>query len=243
MAENVKGISLAQGLIGLTTSIKYPMLIECMGHEFAHEMLLRLKDYTDPNNNSILNKLFSHEAHSYLFSILFAQIFNNLLATSFSDTEYRDYNKFLIELNDLYSSSIRRNLTDKTKSMAQSKEIHIPVLNFINMLNRCLGKDGNLMNLQELMTLTETVREIFLRDNYAEMSYSTILYTILIEFAKKVNPNSKSVLDKYSDQIITATKLFTIDEKDGNSLLIETFANVTLTGNSQQTESFINDKF
>lgn len=243
LADNVKGISLAQGLIGLTTSIKYPMLIECMGHEFAHEMLLRLKDYTDPNNNSILNKLFSHEAHSYLFSILFAQIFNNLLATSFSDTEYRDYNKFLIELNDLYSSSIRRNLTDKTKSMAQSKEIHIPVLNFINMLNRCLGKDGNLMNLQELMTLTETVREIFLRDNYAEMPYPTILYTILIEFAKKVNPNSKSVLDKYSDQIIIATKLFTIDEKDGNSLLIETFANIILTGTSQQIESFINDKF
>ena len=99
------------------------------------------------------------------------------------------------------------------------------------------------MSLQELMMLTETVREIFLRDNYAEMSYSTILYTILIEFAKKVNPNSKSVLDKYSEQIITATKLFTIDEKDGNSLLIETFANVILTGTSQQTESFINDKF
>lgn len=243
LADNVKGISLAQGLIGLTTSIKYPMLIECMGHEFAHEMLLRLKDYTDSNNNSILNKLFSHEAHSYLFSILFAQIFNNLLATSFSDTEYKDYNKFLIDLDDLYSSSIRRNLTDKTKSMAQAKEIHIPVLNFINMLNRCLGKDGNLMSLQELMMLTETVREIFLRDNYAEMPYPTILYTILIEFAKKVNSNSKSVLDKYSEQIITATKLFTIDEKDGNSLLIETFANVILTGTSQQTESFINDKF
>ena len=243
LADNVKGISLAQGLIGLTASIKYPMLIECMGHEFAHEMLLRLKDYTDPNNNSILNKLFSHETHSYLFSILFAQIFNNLLSTSFSDKEYRDYNKFLIDLNDLYSSSIRRNLTDKTKSMAQSKEIHIPVLNFINMLNRCLGKDGNLMSLQELMTLTETVREIFLKDNYAEMPYPTILYTILIEFAKKVNPNSKSVLDKYSDQIIIATKLFTIDEKDGNSLLIETFANIILTGTSQQIESFINDKF
>ncbi|MBR3628042.1 MAG: hypothetical protein IKN42_04255 [Elusimicrobia bacterium] len=242
LADNVKGISLAQGLIGLTTSIKYPMLIECMGHEFAHEMLLRLKDYTDPNNNSILNKLFSHEAHSYLFSVLFAQIFNNLLLASFSDTEYRDYNKFLIDLDDLYSSSIRRNLTDKTKSMAQAKEIHIPVLNFINMLNRCLGKDGNLMSVQDLMTLTETVREVFLMDNYAEMPYPTILYTILIEFAKKVNPNSKAVLDKYSNQIIIATKLFTIDEPDGKSLLIETFANVLLTGTAQQIETFVNDK-
>lgn len=241
--DNAKGISLAEGLIGLNPTLKFPELIEGMGHEFAHEMLLRLKEYIATDITQQKTKLLAHESHSYLFSILFAQIFNNILSSSFSDTEnYRDYNNFLLDLNNLYSTTIKRNLTDKTKDIDQSKEVHVAALNFINILNKCLGKDGKIMSLQNLIYLTQSIREIFLADKFEENPYSSVFYKILMDFAKKVNPNSKIVLDKYHNQIIANTNFFTMKETDNDSLLIETFANILLTGTSQEIENFINDK-
>ncbi|MCR4662536.1 MAG: hypothetical protein K5622_01450 [Endomicrobiaceae bacterium] len=237
--DNSKGISLEQGLIGLTAKLNFPTIIEGMGHEFAHETLLYLKDYITPDNTTARNKLLAHETHSYLFSILFAQIFNDIVSSSFSDTG--NYDKFLLDLNNLYSDTIRKDLTDKTKSMAETSEVHVAALNFINMLNRCLGKDNNIMDLQQLIYLAQTVREVFLSKDFEESSYSAIFYTILLEFAKKINPSSKFVIDSYYNQIINSTKFFTMDEQNNDSLLIENFATVLLTGNSIQTETFIKE--
>ncbi|MBO7611730.1 MAG: hypothetical protein J6T23_05920 [Elusimicrobia bacterium] len=240
LADNVKGISLAQGLIGLTTSIQYPMLIECLGHEFGHEALLLAKTLSESGST---NELVVHETHSFLFSLLFSQIFNEMLETSFTDEQERDYDKFSIDLTTLYTKTVRRNLTDGTQSMDERNEVHVAALNFINMLNRRLGKDGKIMNMEQLITLTETVREVFLTDEFKDFPYSVIFYTILMEFAKKLNPGSEPILNKYSTQIADTTKFFTLNEMDGNSLLIEKFAGIVLTGTTQEIESFINDNF
>lgn len=237
--EGSKGISLNQGLIGITKDSLYTTLVEGMGHEFAHEMLLLIKDFLTTGKTKNL----VHETHSYIFSILFTQIFNELLKSSFSDEqEYRDYDKFLIDLDKLYSDTIKRNLTDKTQTMEEINDVHVSALNFINTLNRCFDKNGKVMDIQNLIFLAETIREVFADKDFDNFPYPAVFYTILMEFAKKTNPNSTGVLEKYYSQIINTTKFFTMNEQDGDSLLIETFANVLLTGTSQQIESFIQDK-
>ncbi|MBQ4178511.1 MAG: hypothetical protein II598_02075, partial [Elusimicrobia bacterium] len=238
--ENTKGISLNQGLIGISRHLQYGTLVESMGHEFAHEMLLLMKDF-HPSGST---KNLAHETHSFIFSLLFAQIFNEMLQASFSEDQgYRDYSKFMIDLDEMFKNTVDRNITRNSQSLEEVPFIHIPSLNFIKILNRCFDKDGKIMSLENLTYLAQTVREVFADKSFEELSYATVFYIILMEFVKKVKPNLKGIIDKYHDDIVNFTKFFTMEELDGNYLLIESFAYILLNGNMQDIENFINDKF
>ena len=238
--ENTKGISLNQGLIGISRHLQYGTLVESMGHEFAHEMLLLMKDF-HPSGST---KNLAHETHSFIFSLLFAQIFNEMLQASFSEGQgYRDYGKFMIDLDEMFKNTVDRNLTRNSQSLEEVPFIHIPSLNFIKILNRCFDKDGKIMSLENLTYLAQTVREVFADKSFEELSYATVFYIILMEFVKKVKPNLEEIIDKYHDDIVNFTKFFTMEELDGNYLLIESFAYILLNGNMQDIENFINDKF
>ncbi|WP_372520928.1 hypothetical protein [Candidatus Ruminimicrobiellum ovillum] len=237
--ENTKGISLNQGLIGISRHLQYGTLVESMGHEFAHEMLLLMKDF-HPSGST---KNLAHETHSFIFSLLFAQIFNEMLQASFSEEQgYRDYSKFIIDLDEMFKNTVDRNITRNSQSLEEVPFIHIPSLNFIKILNRCFDKDGKIMSLENLTYLAQTVREVFSDDNFKNLSYSTVFYIILMEFAKKVNSNSVEIINKYFNDIVNFTKVFTMNEADGDYLLIESFAAVLLTGTAQDIETFITDK-
>ena len=237
--ENTKGISLNQGLIGISRHLQYGTLVESMGHEFAHEMLLLMKDF-HPSGST---KNLAHETHSFIFSLLFAQIFNEMLQASFSEEQgYRDYGKFMIDLDEMFKNTVDRNITRNSQSLEEVPFIHIPSLNFIKILNRCFDKDGKIMSLENLTYLAQTVREVFADKSFEELSYATVFYIILMEFVKKVKPNLKEIIDKYHDDIVNFTKFFTMEELDGNYLLIESFAYILLNGNMQDIENFINDK-
>ena len=238
--ENTKGISLNQGLIGISRHLQYGTLVESMGHEFAHEMLLLMKDF----HLSGSTKNLAHETHSFIFSLLFAQIFNEMLQASFSEEQgYRDYGKFMIDLDEMFKNTVDRNITKNSQSLEEVAFIHIPSLNFIKILNRCFDKDGKIMSLENLTYLAQTVREVFADKSFEELSYATVFYIILMEFVKKVKPNLKGIIDKYHNDIVNFTKFFSMEELDGNYLLIESFAYILLNGNMQDIENFINDKF
>lgn len=235
-----KGISLNKGLIGISKDLLYSTIIESMGHEFAHEMLLVLKNFYTVN---IKNKNLAHEMHSFMFSLLFTQAFNEMLKSeTLSEQDRRDYEKFLVDLNQLFSDTIDRNLTAATTSMEDTNDVHVSALNFIKMLNKCFDENGKIMDLTHIMYLAKSIRTVFLESNFDEFSYSTILYSILIDFAKKSNPQSAKVLDYYHSQITDTIKFFTMSETDNGYSLIEQFANVLLTGTNEQIESFIQNK-
>ncbi|MBR3655410.1 MAG: hypothetical protein IKN62_08320 [Elusimicrobia bacterium] len=240
-SEGDKGISLNKGLIGISKDLLYSTIVESMGHEFAHEMLIKLKDFDIKDSKK---KNLPHEMHSFMFSLLFAQAFNELLKSdTLSEQGRRDYEKFLVNLNQLFSDTIDRNLTAGTDSMEETNDVHVSALNFIKMLNKCFDENGKIMDLTHIIYLAESIRTVFKENNFDEISYSTILYSILIEFTKKSNPKSSQILDEYHTSIIDAVKFFTMNEKDKGIFLIESFAKILLTGTNEQIESFIKDSF
>jgi len=240
-SEGDKGISLNKGLIGISKDLLYSTIVESMGHEFAHEMLIKLKDFDIKDSKK---KNLPHEMHSFMFSLLFAQAFNELLKSdTLSEQGRRDYEKFLVNLNQLFSDTIDRNLTAGTDSMEETNDVHVSALNFIKMLNKCFDENGKIMDLTHIIYLAESIRTVFKENNFDEISYSTILYSILIEFTKKTNPKSSQILDEYHTSIIDAVKFFTMNEKDKGIFLIESFAKILLTGTNEQIESFIKDSF